>query len=64
MSEHLVTKNGVGDLRGMEEVHLEETRLEGALLGLVILEGVKQERSGRLDHVLRHEDVDHLGARC
>lgn len=60
VGEHLVTEDCVCNLRSMNEVHLQETCLKGSLLGLVVLEGVEQERSGRLDHVLRHEDVDHL----
>jgi hypothetical protein len=56
--EHLVAEDGVGDLRGVDEVHLEETSLERALLGLVVLEGVEEERRRLLDHVLSHEDVD------
>lgn len=62
MGEHLVAEDGLGDLRGVDEVHLEETGLKGSLLGLVLLKRVKEEGRGLLDHVLAHEDVDDLEA--
>lgn len=58
--EHLVAEDGVGDLGGVDEVHLEEAGLEVSLLGTVLLESVEEERGGLLDHVLRHEDIDNL----
>ena len=60
MREHLIAEDGVGDLRGVDEVHLEQTGLEMSLLGAVLLESVEKEGGSLLDHVLRHEDVDHL----
>jgi hypothetical protein len=41
MREHLVTKDRVGNLRSVKEVHFQETRLEVSLLGLVILQSVQ-----------------------
>ena len=41
--EHFVTKDGVSDLWGVHEVHLEETRLQMTLLRLVLLESIEQE---------------------
>lgn len=55
--EHLVAEDRVRDLGRVDEVHLEQARLERALLGAVLLERVEQERGRLLDHVLRHEDV-------
>jgi hypothetical protein len=60
VAEHVVTKDGIGDLRSMNQVHLQKSGLEMALLGLVVLESVKQERGCGLDHILRHEDIDDL----
>ncbi len=60
VSEHIVAQNGVGDLRSVHEVHLQESGLEGSFLGLVVLESIEEERCGLLDHVLTHEDVDDL----
>lgn len=60
MGEHVVAENGIGDLRSVNQVHLQKSGLEVALLGLVVLEGVEQERGCRLDHILRHENIDDL----
>jgi hypothetical protein len=55
--EHLVAKDGVGNLRRVHEVHLQQARLEVRLLRLVVLERIKKEGRRGLNHVLRHEDV-------
>ena len=55
--EHLVSKDGVCNLGRVHQVHLEQPRLEVALLGLVVREDVEQECSRLLDHALRLEDV-------
>lgn len=60
MSEHLVTKDRISDLRGIQQVHFEQTGLEVRLFGLVLLQCIEQECCRGLDHVLRHEDVDDL----
>ena len=60
VGEDLVDKNGICNLRRVKQVHLEQTGLQVSLLRLVVLERLKEERGRRLDHVLRHEDVDHL----
>lgn len=57
VGEHLVAENGIGDLRSVDQVHLEQPGLEVGLLGLVILERIKEERRRLLDHVLGHEDI-------
>ncbi len=57
VSEHLVAEDGIGDLRSVDQVHLEQTSLKVSLLGLVVLECVEEERGSLLDHVLAHEDV-------
>ncbi|KAI3480029.1 hypothetical protein L1887_57805 [Cichorium endivia] len=57
VGEHVVAEDGVGDLRSVDEVHLEQARLEVGLFGLVVLERVEEEAGGLLDHVLAHEDV-------
>lgn len=54
----MVPEDGVGDLRRVDEVHLEQASLQVPLLGLVVLERVEEERSRLLNHVLAHEDVD------
>ena len=43
MCEHLIAKDRIRDLRGMNKVHLKETCLEVTLLGLVVFEGIEQE---------------------
>ena len=58
MGEHLVAEDSVRDLRRMNEIHFEETCLEMTLFLFVLFEGIQQERSGRLNHVLGHEYVD------
>ena len=58
MGEHLVTKDGVGNLGRVDQVHLKQACLKGALFRLVILQRVQEERCRLLDHVLGHEDVD------
>ena len=64
MGEHVITKDGIGNLRGVNQVHLQKSGLEMALFGLVFLESIEQERGRGLNHILRHEDVDNLrGAR-
>ena len=60
VGEDLVDKNGIRNLRRVKQVHLEQTSLQVSLLRLVVLERLKEERGRRLDHVLRHEDIDHL----
>lgn len=62
VGEHLIGEDGVGDLRSVDEVHLEQASLERTLLGLVLLESVEEEGGRLLDHILRHEDVDDLCA--
>ena len=52
MREHLVSKDRVRHLRGVEQIHLQQTSLKVALFGLILLESIEQERSRRLDHVL------------
>ena len=59
MAEHLVAQNRIGDLRRMQQVHLEQPRLEMPLLRLILLKRIKQEARRRLNHILRHEDIDH-----
>ena len=60
MAEHFIAKNCVSNLGRMDEVHLKEACLQWSLLRFVLLERVQQERRCRLDHVLRHKDIDHL----
>lgn len=60
MTEHVVREDRISDLGRVDEVHLEEASLEVSLLGLVVLQGVEEERGSLLDHVLSSEDVDNL----
>jgi len=60
VSEHLVRKDSIGNLRSIDEVHFEETSLEGTLFRLVVLESIEQEGGSLLNHVLTHEDVNDL----
>ena len=60
VTEHVVAEDSVGDLRSVNQVHLQKPGLEMALFGFVILKSIEQERGCRLNHILRHEDIDHL----
>jgi hypothetical protein len=61
LREHVVGHDGVGHLRRSHQVHLEQPRLQRALLLLVALEHVEQEGRGLLQAVVLHEDVrDHV----
>ena len=52
MVEHISTEDGISDLRCVNQVHLQETSLEMALLRLVVLQRIQQERSRLLNHIL------------
>ena len=43
MREHLVAKNSVRNLRRVQQVHLEQPRLQVTLLRLVLLQSVEEE---------------------
>ncbi len=58
MREDLVSENSVGDLGSVHEVHFKQPSLEVAMLGLVILQSIQEERSSLLDHVLGKENID------
>ena len=58
VGEHLVAEDGVHDLRCTDEIHFEVTCLEMTLFLFVLFEGIQQEQSGRLNHVLEHEYID------
>ena len=47
-------------LRGVYEVHLQQARLQVALGGAVVLQGVQQERGALLDQTALHEHVHYL----
>src|SRR5689334_10311007 len=55
--EHVVAKDSICDLRGVDQVHLQKTGLKMALLRLVVLERVEEEGGGLLNHALGLEDV-------
>ncbi len=59
VGEHVISKDGIRNLGRIDEIHLEEARLEMALLRLVVLESIEKEGSSLLDHALRLEDVNH-----
>ena len=64
MAEHVITEDGISDLRSMNQIHLQKSGLEVALLGLVVFESIEQERGCGLNHVLGHEDINDLRASC
>jgi hypothetical protein len=43
MGEHLVAKDSIRNLRGVQKIHFEQTRLQMTLLWFVVLECVEQE---------------------
>lgn len=48
------------NLRGVNEVHLQQTGLQMSLCRSVVLESVQQERGALLNQVAFHEHVDDL----
>jgi hypothetical protein len=58
MRKHLVTQNGISDLRSIDQIHLQQPSLKSTLFRLVILERIEEEGSSLLNHVLGHEDID------
>lgn len=60
VGEHLLAQDGIGDLGRVDQVHLEQTRLQVPLLWQVVLERFEQEGGRLLDHILGHEDIDDL----
>lgn len=58
VAEHLVSEDSIRDLRRIDQVHLQQPSLQTALLWLVVLERIEEERGRLLDHVLAHKDVD------
>jgi hypothetical protein len=59
MREHVVAKNSVSNLGGINQVHLQETSLQMTLLWSILLKSIQQESSSRLNHALRLENIDH-----
>jgi len=58
VGEHLVTKDSIGDLRSVHQVHLDQASLERTILFSVCGQNIETECSSLLDHALRHEDVE------
>ncbi len=58
--KHFVAQNGVGDLRSSHQIHFQQARLQMALLRLVLLQCVQQERRRLLDHVVLHKNIHNL----
>jgi hypothetical protein len=56
--EHLVSKNGISDLGSIQEIHLKQSSLLSTLIRSVVFQGIKEECSGWLNHILRKEDID------
>lgn len=59
MRKHFITQNRIGDLRRIQQIHLQQSRLQPRMLWLVVFESVEQKASRLLNHVLRHENVYH-----
>ncbi|CAI6082879.1 unnamed protein product [Clonostachys chloroleuca] len=57
VGEHVVGENSLSDLRSVHQVHLQKSGLQTSMFRIVILEGVKQEGGGLLDHTLRLENI-------
>ncbi len=60
VGEHLVTHDRICNLRESQKIHLQQASLKGAMLRLVVLESIQQERCARLNQIALHEDVDNL----
>lgn len=60
VGEDLVDEDGICNLGGMKQVHLQEAGLQVCFLWLVVLERLQEEGCSRLDHVLGHENIDNL----
>lgn len=59
MRKELVPKNSICNLRRMNQIHLQQSRLQMCLLRLVILERIQQKARRLLNHILTHEDIHH-----
>mmetsp|Transcript_44228 Transcript_44228/g.109911 ORF Transcript_44228/g.109911 Transcript_44228/m.109911 type:complete len:449 (-) Transcript_44228:1468-2814(-) len=57
VSEHLICHDGIGNLRGGHQVHLEQTCLQSSFFRLVPLEHVEKERGALLQAIVLHEHV-------
>ncbi len=60
VSEHLITKDGVSNLRSGHEVHFQQTGLQVTLRRAIVLQCIEKERSALLHKTLFHEDVNNL----
>lgn len=60
MSEHFIAKDGICNLRGVHEVHLQQASLEVSLLWQIVFQCFEQELGRLLYHSLRLEDVGDL----
>lgn len=58
MRKHFIPKNGICDLRRAQEIHLKQTSLLCGLVRSVVLEGIEEEGSCLLNHILRNKDID------
>jgi len=58
--EHVVAEDGQGNLRRLNQVDLKQTSLQLTILLSVVLQYIKQQRGGLLNHVSVHEEVDNL----
>ena len=60
VGEHVVAQDGIGDLWVGHQVDFQETSLEVGVLWLVLLQGIQEESSQRLDQVALHEHIGNL----
>ena len=58
VGQDLVHEDCICYLRSVKQIHLKQASLKVRLLRLVVLERFEEEGRRRLDHVLRHEDID------
>ena len=58
--EHFITKDGISNLRRVNQVHLQESGLEVTLLRFILLERIQEEGRRGLNHVLGHENIHNL----
>src|SRR5262245_2527041 len=63
VGEHLVAKDGVSDLGGVEQIHFDQTRLQACVLRFVVLERIEQKGGGRLNQVVSHEQIHDLASK-
>ena len=55
--KHLVSKDGISNLRCLKQVHFEQACLQSRMLRLVVLQGIEEERGRLLHKILTQKNI-------